>query len=84
MKLALKKNPLCSPTDILLYACALMSYWAGLYGVEMHGKIMEGMKILISCVHKMMAQQKHPSPTLLLEGPARLHEIGDEAFDDEA
>jgi len=50
----------------------------------MHGKILEGVKILISCVHKVIAQQKLYSPPLLLEGPARLHDVGDEASDDEA
>jgi len=46
------------PTDIILYACALMTYWAGLYGSDMQGKILDGVKILISCVHKVMAQQR--------------------------
>jgi len=27
-----------SPTEIITYACALMSYWSGLYGPEMQGK----------------------------------------------
>ena len=55
------------PTDIIIYACALMSYWAGLYGADMQSKILEGVKILVSCVHKVMAQQRRPSPRLLLD-----------------
>ena len=31
-----------NPTEIMIYACALMSFWAGLYGAEMRGKILEG------------------------------------------
>ena len=43
-----------------------MSYWAGLYGAEMQGKIVEGVKLLLSCASRMMAQQQHPNPPLLL------------------
>ena len=58
------------PTDVLLFACALMSFWEGLYGADMQGKILEGVKILVSCVHKVMAQQKRSPTRLLLEGAA--------------
>ena len=43
-----KRNEACfenkllrNPIDILIYACALMSYWAGLYGSDMQNKIMD-------------------------------------------
>ena len=71
------------PNGIILYTCALMTYWAGLYGADMQGKILEGVKILVSCVHKVMAQQRHPSPRLLLDGPTRLHDTRDDASDDD-
>ena len=68
-----KRNSACfenkrlkNPAEILSYACALMSYWAGLYGVEMQGKIVEGVKLLLSCASRMMVQQQHPNPPLLL------------------
>ena len=58
-----------SPTEIITYACALMSYWSGLYGPEMQGKILEGVKTLLSCVHWASAQPRrlrglNLSPTL--------------------
>jgi len=55
-----------SPTEIITYACALMSYWSGLYGPEMQGKILEGVKTLLSCVHWASAQPRRPPPLLLL------------------
>ena len=78
------KKMLKHPTDIMLFACALMSFWTGLYGTDMQGKILEGVKILISCVHKVMAQQKRPPSCLLLDGPARAQDTTDEASEDEA
>ena len=71
MRPVLIKKMLKHPTDIMLFACALMSFWAGLYGTDMQGKILEGVKILISCVHKVMAQQMRPPSRLLLDGPTR-------------
>ena len=75
---------LASRVSPMFQMSTLMSYWVGLYGSKMHGKILEGVKILISCVHKVIGQQKLSSPPLLLEGPARLHDVGNEASDDEA
>ena len=72
------------PTDIMLFACALMSFWAGLYGSDMQGKILEGVKILISCVHKVMAQQMRPPSRLLLDGPTFAPDTTDEASEEEA
>ena len=44
------------PITILIHACALISYWAGLYGSELQDKIMEGVKILLACAHKVLMQ----------------------------
>jgi len=38
----------------MLYTCALMSFWAGLYGADMQGKILEGVKILVSCHYELV------------------------------
>ena len=38
------KNPL----EILIHVCSFLTYWTGLYNSEMQGKILEGVKILIS------------------------------------
>ena len=79
-----EKKSLRNPVDILLYACALMTYWAGLYGADMQGRIVEGVKVLIACAHKVLAQQNRPSPVLLLEGPEKPQESEEEASDNGA
>jgi hypothetical protein len=35
-----------------------MSYWAGLYGSDMQNKIMDGVKLLLSCAHRVLVQQQ--------------------------
>ena len=50
----------------------------------MQGKILEGVKILISCVHKVMAQQMRPPSRLLLDGPTFAPDKTDEASEEEA
>ena len=70
------------PTDVLLFACALMSFWTGLYGADMQGKILEGVKILVSCVHKVMAQKKRSPTRLLLEGAASAQDTTDDTSEE--
>jgi len=55
-----------NPAEILSYACALMIYWAGLYGAEMQGKIVDGVKLLLSCASRVLAQQQRTNPPLLM------------------
>jgi hypothetical protein len=57
-----ENKQLRNSSDILIYVGALLTYWAGLYGSEMQGKILEGVKILVSCVHKVMVQQRRSPP----------------------
>jgi len=73
-----------NPTNIILYACALMTYWAGLYGSDMQGKFLEGVRFLVSSVHKVMAQQMRPPSRLLLDGPTFAPDTTDEASEEEA
>ena len=56
-----------SPFEVLTYACALMTFWAGLYGSEMQGKILEGVKALLSCVQWSASQQRRSPPKILLK-----------------
>jgi len=67
-----------NPTEIMIYACALMSFWAGLYDAEMHGKILEGVKILLSCVQWVTTQQRRQPPPRLLLGSTQDQEFKDE------
>ena len=66
-----KRNEACfenkllrNPIDILIYACALMSYWAGLYGAEVQAAILAGVKTILSCAHGMLAQPPLLPPPL--------------------
>jgi len=75
-------KPLKNPTEIITYACALMSFWSGLYGQEMQGKILEGVKTLLSYVHWASTQPWRPSPLLLLDSaPSQASQ--EETTDDE-
>ena len=73
-----------NPTNIILYACALMTYWAGLYGSDVQGKFLEGVRILVSSVHKVMAQQKRVPPRLLLDGPSQPRDSSGDVSDEDA
>jgi len=42
-----------------------MSYWAELYPQEMQGKILEGVKALLACVHRAVAVQPDSIPRIL-------------------
>jgi len=83
-----KRNEACfenkqlrNPIDILIYVCALMSYWAGLHGSDMQNKTMDGVKLLLSCANRVLVQQQRPP---LLIGPPRSHLEDDDTSTDEA
>jgi len=62
-----------------------MTFWSGLYGAEMQGKILDGVKLLLSCASRMMTNQQRLSPPLLL--PPKLprdSDVVEESSDDEA
>lgn len=65
------------PAEIVIHICALLSYWAGLYGSEIQDKIVEGAKILLACAHRVLAQQ--PRPVIYL--PAPTEDLSDEEED---
>ena len=50
-----------------------MTYWAGLYKEELQGGLVEGVKDLLACAHRVLAQQARsqrllPAPTTEEEG----------------
>jgi len=53
------------PVEIIHHACSFMSYWSGLYPPEMQGKILEGVKALLACVHRAVAVQPSNVPRIL-------------------
>ena len=61
-KACFEKKMLTNPLEILSHACALVSYWAGLCGADMQATILAGVKTLLSCAHRVLAQTSSPSP----------------------
>ena len=51
-------------------------------GADMQGKILEGVKILVSCVHKVMAHQRRSPNRLLLEGAASAQDTTDDTSEE--
>ena len=45
------------PAEILLHSYAFMNYWAGLYTSDFQGRLLDGVKTLLACAHKVLAQQ---------------------------
>jgi len=68
------------PVEIIHHACSFMSYWSGLYPPEMQGKILEGVKALLACVHRAVVVQ--PSNVLRIL-PAMTEDDKDEEAADE-
>lgn len=76
-KACFEKKLLKTPIEILTHACVFMQYWAGLYGADMQGKLLDGVKVLLACAHWVMAQQS-PSMVPRLMPPEDSQEEDDE------
>ena len=70
--------------NICTFKCSrdssFMTYWTGLYPPEMQGKILEGVKALLACVHRAVEVQPGNIPRML---PAVSEENKDEDVADE-
>ena len=51
------KKVIRHPAEILIHACVFLKYWAGLHKEEMQAGLLEGVKTLLACAHRAMAQQ---------------------------
>lgn len=51
--------------EILIHACAFMSYWAGLHNTDFQEKPMDGVKVVLACAHKVLAQPQRSSLRIL-------------------
>nr|TKW34758.1 hypothetical protein SEVIR_2G327000v2 [Setaria viridis] len=60
------KKIIKNPVEIIFHACSFMTYWAGLYKTDLQEKLLDGVKVLLSCAHKVLAQQARPPPPALL------------------
>ena len=58
------------PAEILLHSCAFMKYWAGLYSSDFQGKLLDGIKVVLACAHKVLAQQAGAADARMLLPPA--------------
>ncbi|KAG2573136.1 hypothetical protein PVAP13_7KG230255, partial [Panicum virgatum] len=56
-----------SPAEIMIHVCALMVFWGGLYTPELQDQLAVGVKFILSCVHRVLAQQTRPAPLRLLQ-----------------
>ena len=68
-----KKKIIRHPAEILIHSSSFMTYWAGLYKEELQGGLVEGVKDLLACAHRVLAQQARsqrllPAPTTEEEG----------------
>jgi hypothetical protein len=52
-----KKKVIKHPTEIVLHACALLSYWAGLFTPEVRKVVVAGVNPMLAIAHKLLAQQ---------------------------
>ena len=55
-----------------------MNYWAGLYTADFQGKLLEGVKTLLACAHKVLARQAGGRPASLMLPEPEDHEEQEE------
>jgi hypothetical protein len=61
------KKPLRNPNKILLYACALLRYWAGMYSEDAQATINSGVDIMMKTTLKLLGKNSagHRVKTLM-------------------
>jgi len=53
------------PAEILIHACVFLKYWTCLHKEERQVEVLEGVKTLLACAHRVMAQQRRAALNLL-------------------
>ena len=61
----------------MFHACSFMTYWAGLYNCDMQGTLMVGVKALLVCAHRVLAQHPSNAPSMMTV------DVDEETTDDE-
>ena len=56
IEFVLTKNPLA----VIMRTCSFLSYWSGLYGSEIQGKLLDGIKVMMSVACRLMTQDSAP------------------------
>jgi hypothetical protein len=55
------------PAEIVIYACSLMLYWAGLFGASMKAQMEEGVGTMLKIAYKLLAGSRQVSTPLMLQ-----------------
>jgi hypothetical protein len=76
-KLYLKKRLIKHPAEIILHACAFMSYWAGLFTPELQVDVAAGVDTMLAIAQKLL--KKKPDVKRLPAGEDVQPEGGHEA-----
>ena len=64
-KVCFDKKLIKNPLEIVIHACALIEFWAGLYTPELQGQLAAGVNIILSWAHRVLARQVHTTLPLL-------------------
>jgi hypothetical protein len=57
------------PAEIVIFACSLMLYWAGLFGVSMKAQMEEGVGTMLKIAYKLLARSRQASTPLMVQAP---------------
>lgn len=57
-RLVLTKSLSKNPLDIIYHACALMTYWAGLYGEPDREQLVEGINTMLKIAEKILKRKR--------------------------
>jgi hypothetical protein len=76
-KVVFEKKIIKHPAEIILHACAFMSYWAGLFTPELQVDVAMGVDTMLAIAHKLL--KKKPDVKRLQAGEDVQSGDGDEA-----
>jgi hypothetical protein len=68
-KVVFEKKQIKHPTEIIIHACAFMSFWAGLFKPNFAGGVVEGVKVLLMLAYRVLTQQKRVPAVGMLPAP---------------
>jgi hypothetical protein len=57
------------PAEIVIYACSLMLYWAGMFGAGMKTQMEEGVGTMLKIAYKLLAGSRQVLTPLMLQAP---------------
>lgn len=65
-KACFDKKLLKNPIEIIIHSCSFMTYWTGLHSEDFQGKLLDGVQVLLSCAHKVLARSNQAPVRLAL------------------